>query len=582
MDSYSLLELAERVKIQVREIARLNLMAYYLLRGSRFRGGIWIMVSSIRILVLSLLTLALGAASANSEAASSGKIYLGGKWVDSDSTAFKASSALPGFGPLILQGGNSDHKNEVLSFLRGNSLLLGNLSQISWKEPTVQLGSELETHRVRKSWNGLEVMGGEAVVHLKQGQLAFASADETPLGHLSAAPLVAANQASQIAFSSYRGNALKASTPELKVLVLGRTGEKEARLVYAVTVTDIDELTSDIHFIDAYNGQEAMVTTNVQTISTRRVLSGTGTRDDMAIVTNANAEQMISERFKTVYDDGGCAGSGGGFSFWESWKRAREESPAAGNTSCATLDAPIMTSALSAFSNSGMVLDYFKSAHRRNSVDGAGLAIRSVVNFGGASFHNAAWYNDRRIMLYGMGDGERFNDFASSLDVVAHEITHGLTSNTAALVYSSESGALNESFSDVFGKLVAFRSGRNADWKIGRDLFRDGTSFIRDMENPDVAHTKDFKYRNETCTRFNDSCGVHDNSGIPNKAATIIAKRLGNEKTGRLYFLTLTQLLRSSSDFREARAQTEAACATLFGRSPDCQVVSDAFTAVGI
>jgi len=582
VDSYSLFKSAKCVKFQVREIARLKFVAYYLLRGSRFLGGIWIMVSSNRIVALGLLTFTLCAASFDTQAASSGKIYLGGKWVDSDASAFSPSAAIPGFGSLGLQGVTADHKSEVLRFLRGNNLLLGNLSQVSWNEPSVQFGDALETHRVRKSWNGLEVLGGEAVVHLKQGKLAFASADETPLGHLSAAPLLAASQASEIAFSSYRGNALKASAPELKVLVLGRTGEKEARLVYEVTVTDIDAISSDIHFIDANSGQEALVTTNVQTVAKRRVLSGTGTRDDMAIVTNTNAEQMINEKFKTVYDDSGCAGSGGGFSFWESWRRSREASPTAGNTSCSTLEPPVMASALSAYTNSGKVLDYYLNAHRRNSVDGSGLALRSVVNFGGPSFHNAAWYNDRRIMLYGMGDGRQFNDFASSLDVVGHEITHGLTSNTAALVYASESGALNESYSDVFGKLVAFRSGGGADWKIGRDLFRDGTSFIRDMENPDVAHTKDFKYRNEPCNRFNDSCGVHDNSGIPNKAATIIAKRLGNDKTGKIYFLTLTQLLRSSSDFREARAQTEAACATLFGRSPDCQVVSDAFTAVGI
>jgi len=387
-----------------------------------------------------------------------------------------ASTSLPGFGPLALQGGHADHKKEALSFLRSNSSLLGNLSTISWQDSSVQFGSELETHRINKKWKGLEVLGGEALVHLVKGELAFASADETSLDQLSATPLLSASDAEKVAFSSYRGNALRASNPELKVLVLGRTGEKEARLVYKVTVNDFDAVSSDIHFIDANNGQEAMVTSNVQTLASRKVLSGTGAKDDMTTVTDVNAEQLIDEKFKLLYTDSGCPSAG---------------SPVLTGTSvCNSLAPDVMSSALSAWNNSGKVLEYFTDAHQRSSFDGAGGQVRSVVNFGGAGFLNAAWYSDRRIMLYGMGDGTNYNDFASSLDVVAHEITHGITSNTAGLIYSSESGALNESYSDVFGKLVQFRTGSGRDWKIGRDLFRDGVSFLRDMENPEVAHTK--------------------------------------------------------------------------------------------
>ena len=177
----------------------------------------------------------------------------------------------------------------------------------------------------------------------------------------------------------------------------------------------------------------------------------------------------------------------------------------------------------------------------------------------------------------------RSNDFASPLDVVAHEITHGVTSSTAALQYASEQGALNESYSDVFGKLVAFSKGKASDWKIGRELFRDGSSFIRDMENPSISHYNNFRYRGQTCHRFNDYCGVHENSGIPNRAAVLIAKKIGLDRLGKIYYLTLTQLLRSSSDFKEAKAQTLAACTTLFGQqNPDCKAVSDAFESVGI
>jgi aureolysin len=162
-------------------------------------------------------------------------------------------------------------------------------------------------------------------------------------------------------------------------------------------------------------------------------------------------------------------------------------------------------------------------------------------------------------------------------------MTHGVTAHTANLEYSDQSGALNESYSDVFGKLVAYKFGKANDWKLGKDLFKDGQRFVRDMENPEVGHMNDYKYKGEFCSRFNDFCGVHTNSGIPSKAAVLLAKKIGLEKLGKIYYLTLTQLLRTNSDFQEAKAQTQAACSTLFGeQSPDCAAVGEAFSAVGI
>ncbi|MCO5144225.1 MAG: M4 family metallopeptidase, partial [Oligoflexia bacterium] len=176
-------------------------------------------------------------------------------------------------------------------------------------------------------------------------------------------------------------------------------------------------------------------------------------------------------------------------------------------------------------------------------------------------------------------------DFASSLDVVAHELTHALTSSTSNLQYVSESGALNESYSDIFGKLVAFKYGNpQKDWKLGKELFKDGKRFIRDMENPEVGHVRDFKYKGQFCNRMNDFCGVHTNSGIPNKVAVLITNSLGEEKIGKLYYMVLTQMLRTNSDFKEARAQTVEACKRLFrgGSSQECQAVAAAYSEVGI
>ncbi len=540
------------------------------------------------LLVIALVTGSF-ALQPNSGMAGTGKIYVAGKWVeaasDTNSQAFNPAISTGVFG---FQNPSQDFRALVHKFLADNAAVLATSLNSAWIDQSVQKGVALETHRLKKLWNGIEVMGGEALVHLKQGRVLFANADGTSLNGLSSSPRLAAEEAREIAFSSYRGTALLAAQPELKILILGQGSAKDAKLVYSVNVLDSDGISSDTHFIDAQTGNEAMVTSNVQTLVDRKVVSALGSSDDFKVITADNANDQIDHSFPALYSDKGCSAPSEGISILDSWKNllGRKKQSAAitsGPQSCASADPTVMTSALAAWNNSGLVYDYYLGVHQRDSVDGNGLLIRSIVNFGGAKFKNAAWYNNLKVMLYGIGDNDRFNDFASPLDVVAHELTHGVTASTAALLYSAESGALNESYSDVFGKLVSFKNGKPADWKIGTELFRDGTSYIRNMESPLVGHTKDFKYRNQDCNRFNDFCGVHDNSGIPSKAAVAIAKQLGLDRFAKLYYLTLTQLLRSSSDFSEAKAQTVAACATLFGRgNADCEAVSNAFTSVGI
>ncbi|MGZ3657321.1 MAG: M4 family metallopeptidase [Bdellovibrionota bacterium] len=494
-------------------------------------------------------------AKAHAPEASTGKIYLAGHWEVANAAPSEPASYL--LIPPVL----SDSSTLAWTFLQKNARLLGLGPSITLSEDSVQKGDTLESHRFRKTWNGLEVVGGDSVVQIANGNVAFANADTTPLLSLSLPPLVPAQQARAIAFSSYRGMAAKALAPVLEVLLVGSSGQRAPHLSYSVKVMDHDELSSDIHHIDANTGQELLVTSNVQTLVSRRILSGNGTQDDFDVVSDADAEKRIGLEFKTIFTEKDCAAP------------APCQQP---------LDPQTTASAASAWANSGLIYDYFFSAHRRDSIDGNGLPLRSVVNFGGTRFKNAAWFKDRRIMLYGLAGDAKYTDFAAPLDIAAHELTHGITAATSALAYAGESGALNESYSDVFGKLVAYRYGKATDWKMGRDLFRDGTSFVRDMENPPVGNVKDFKYRGEECNRFNDFCGVHENSGIPSRAAVMIAKRIGLDKFAQLYYLTLTQLLRTSSDFKEARAQTEAACATLFGAGADCAAVSEAFEAVGI
>ena len=103
------------------------------------------------------------------------------------------------------------------------------------------------------------------------------------------------------------------------------------------------------------------------------------------------------------------------------------------------------------------------------------------------------------------------------------------------------------------------------------------------MQNPEIGHVDQFRYRGATCTSRNDNCGVHVNSGIPNRAAVLIAERIGREALGKIYYRTLTQLLRPGSGFSDARTQTLVACELLYGRgSANCAAVDEAFAQVGI
>ncbi len=181
-------------------------------------------------------------------------------------------------------------------------------------------------------------------------------------------------------------------------------------------------------------------------------------------------------------------------------------------------------------------LDYYLATHSRNSYDNAGAVVKSTANYG-SSFQNAFW--DGTQMVYGDG-------FAV-LDVVGHELTHAVTEKTANLEYRWQSGALNESFSDIFGAMID-----RDDWLMGEDLADLlGQDAIRDLQNPEQynqpANTADWV---ATCQ---DNEGVHINSGIFNKAYYNIATALSKDKAEKIFYRALTEYLQPTSSFDDAR-----------------------------
>ena len=253
-----------------------------------------------------------------------------------------------------------------------------------------------------------------------------------------------------------------------------------------------------------------------------------------------------------------------------------------------------------AYDGLGLTYDFYSQTFGRNSLDGHGMRLDAVVHYGD-SFNNAFW--DGREMVFGDGDGELFTSFTKSLDVIAHELTHGVTEFSAGLDYHEQPGALNESMSDVFGSLVkqwAFKQdAAAADWLIGPEIFTPGTrgDALRSLKAPGEAydnpvfgkdpqprHMKDFHSLPDT--RAGDNGGVHINSGIPNHAFYLAATAIGGHAwnaPGHIWYETLTKNCGPEAQFQDFADATCDVAGRLYGdSSTEQRAVRDAWRQVGI
>ena len=249
-----------------------------------------------------------------------------------------------------------------------------------------------------------------------------------------------------------------------------------------------------------------------------------------------------------------------------------------------------------AYDGLGMTFDLFSEEYGRNSIDDNGMKLDATVHFG-VNFDNAFW--DGKQMVF--GDGQLFNRFTASPDVISHELTHGVTEHSAGLVYVVQPGALNESVSDVFGVLAKQRAlgqaADEADWLVGAELF-EGTSLqgdaLRSMKDPGSAYDdpligKDPQpgHMDDYVNTASDNGGVHINSGIPNKAFYVAATNLGGnawEELGTVWYETLTgRYIRPFTQFRGFAIITIITSAQLFGFQDDVtQAILEAWREVGV
>ncbi len=258
---------------------------------------------------------------------------------------------------------------------------------------------------------------------------------------------------------------------------------------------------------------------------------------------------------------------------------------------------------------SGYTYDYYFKRHGRNGIDDAGLAAVNYVHIVPQSEgYNNAFYDSVDVsMNYGDGDGETFTFFSAALDVVAHELTHGVTNFTSDLIYVNESGALNEAFSDIMAAGAEWYfeppgQGRHrADWGVAEDLFVRFGPYIRSYENPGAVGDPDhysIRCLPPICTVDYDNGGVHINSGIANQAFYLMVQGGTNRTSGisvrglgtaqmerieKIFYRAFAFYLVPSSNFHDAREATLRAAAELYGAgSVEEATVRQGWDAVGV
>ncbi|WP_027861315.1 protealysin inhibitor emfourin [Marmoricola sp. URHB0036] len=225
----------------------------------------------------------------------------------------------------------------------------------------------------------------------------------------------------------------------------------------------------------------------------------------------------------------------------------------------------------------------------RSSYDDRGATVVATVHYE-QDYDNAFW--DGTQLVFGDGDGRVFDRFTKPIDVLGHELSHAVTQFTADLTYQGQSGALNESMSDVFGACIKQRhlgqDAAGADWLVGEGIFLPGIKgrALRSMSDPGTAYDdpqigQDPQVGSmaDYVDTTDDNGGVHLNSGIPNRAFVLAARAIGGESwsgAGRIWYAALTSGLSADSDFATFAAATVSAAGEHSG------AVQDAWDTVGV
>ena len=495
-------------------------------------------------------------------------------------------------------------KEISLRILREQALSRGIGSVDDFKVKRVEIDELKMAHtHVQQTIGGVPVWEGEAIVHLKpDGELLLITDQLKDNIAINTVSNFKPGEALELAKRVRGGTRVLTDEPIIDLYVF--RGEDRDHLVYRVEMPRLDgtEKTSvPVVFIDAHTGEKVYEYDNLQTGTGNSLYSG-----NVTISTSSSGSTFYMEdttRRQGTFNMNNTGNTSTGTGGTQSRYTDTDDNWTATNA----------RAGVDAHYGAAKTFDYYQTVHGRNGIDGNygpgtttaaanGVSIvASRVHFG-SNYNNAFWYQN--MMSYGDGNGSTFSPL-TTIDICGHEMTHGVTERTANLTYAKESGALNESFSDIFGAMVeAYSDGAVSSdtWKIGEDAYTPGTSgdALRRMDNPNAVGDPDhysLRLYPGTCTpsNANDQCGVHTNSSISNHAyyllvaggtnrvsgVTVIG--IGSTDAAKIFYRALTVYMTASTNFAGARTATLNAATDLFGSSSaQYNSVATAWCAVGV
>ncbi|RKH73214.1 M4 family metallopeptidase [Corallococcus aberystwythensis] len=401
--------------------------------------------------------------------------------------------------------------------------------------------------RYAQTLNGLPVVGEELVVHVdSSGAIFGANGSSRSGGAVSARPLVAADAAQTAALRDTQGTGLAAEGARL---VYVKADDSRLRLAYEVKVTGESAMMPlrDRVYVDALNGATLLRVPEIHTALNRKVYSANNGTSTPGTLKRSEGQAAIGDsHVDTNYD------------------------------------------------MLGYTYDCYKVLFNRDSLNNAGTALISTVHYS-RNYVNAYW--DGTQMVYGDGDGVNSIELGKDADVTVHELTHAVTEYESGLIYSGQSGGLNEAMSDTFGAVCESRvngwSTAAAIWMVGEDVWTPGTAndALRYMDDP----AKDGASK-DWAANVTSSTDVHYSSGVPNLAFALLSKggvhprgrstinvpAIGVEKAARIWYYANTNLFTASTTFAQAKTWTVQAAAALGYTAAEQAAVTAAWEAVGV
>ncbi|MCX7569651.1 M4 family metallopeptidase [Tumebacillus sp. DT12] len=433
------------------------------------------------------------------------------------------------------------------------------------------------THtKLDQTINGITVFGEQLIVHEADGNVQGVTGTFAKVTASAKKANLKASAAIEkaVAHTGFTGELIDAPTAELVYLPQGDT----AVLTYLIGVSYMGEEAGNWQiFVNALDGTVVDAINKIEHAGkpgggsgSNAVGSGTGVLGDKKSIntTYQNGTYYLIDNTKFMAAKGGTVTTK---SYNNGSSTMYDMTDADNNYADANQRAGV-----DAHYYAGFTYDYFYNKLGRNSFDGNGTTLLSAVRYG-VNYNNAFW--NGRQMTYGDGDGVNFRAFSGALDVVAHELAHGVTDTASGLVYRDQSGALNESFSDAMGAAI---EGRN--WLLGEDICLPGGSYsaFRSMSDPNAYG--DPAHMSEYVNTSSDNGGVHTNSGIPNKAFYNLSTSVNSRDiAAKIWYTANRDYMTSRTNFSGARAATLQAAAALYGSgSTQYTAVANSWSAVGV